>query len=113
MGPLEMDVNPYESPRPGEPFAEHGIGHSDPIVRLLIEIRDGQREALELQREALERVRGTGRFFFFRIAMAIPFVIIIISFFFTTRLMRSTSPAPPPATRATPTFPTPPPSTFR
>ena len=109
-----MNINPYESPRPGEPVVEHGMGNSDPVVRLLIEIRDGQREALDLQREALERTRNWSRFSFVRV---VPFIIIMISSFVVLRLTRYAPPAPRPATRATPTFPTPPPSpppsTFR
>jgi hypothetical protein len=110
-----MDINPYQSPRPGESVVEHGIGNSDPIVRLLIEIRDAQREALDLQRETLKRAYFGGRFFFLR--TSIPFVIIVVSFLFVTRVIRSTALPPRPATRATPTFPSPPPSpppsTFR
>jgi hypothetical protein len=103
-----MDINPYESPRPGESVVEHGVGNADPIVRLLIEIRDAQREALDLQREALQRAPFGRRFFFLR--TAIPFVIIVASYIFVTRLIRYTATPPVPATRATPVFPSPPPS---
>ena len=85
-----MDINPYESPRPGDSVVEHGIGNSDPIVRLLIEIRDGQREALELQRETLERTRNWSRFSLLRV---VPLIIILISSFIVMRLVRF-SPTP-------------------
>lgn len=98
-----MNINPYESPRPGEPYVEHGIGNADAVVRLLIDIRDAQREALELQREGLDRLNKTQRLTYVR--MVIPLVIILISFFFVTRITRFTpTPARPPA-RAVPASP--------
>jgi hypothetical protein len=99
---LQMNLNPYESPRPEEPYVEHGIGNADAVVRLLIEIRDAQRDALAMQREALDTANKARRFAFVR---AIPFLIIIISSFFVTRLLRFTpTPARPPA-RAVPATP--------
>ena len=50
-----MQPNPYESPRPGDPVSEKPPLGSDPVVQLLMEIRDCQRESLELTRAALTR----------------------------------------------------------
>ena len=98
-----MDLNPYESPRPGEPFVERGLGNADAAVRLLIEIRDAQRESLELQREAHDRANKARRFAYVRV---IPFAIIIVSSLFVTRLMRFTpTPARTPPRAAPATFP--------
>jgi len=97
-----MDINPYESPRPEEPYIEHEIGNADAVVRLLTEIRDAQRDALAMHREALASANKARRFAYVR---AIPFLIIIISSFFVTRLVRFTpTPARPPA-RAVPATP--------
>jgi hypothetical protein len=54
-----MQLNPYESPREGEPFEEHAMADSDAIRRLLTEIRDAQCELLQLQRDALLRQKST------------------------------------------------------
>src|SRR5262245_32068939 len=56
-----MNINPYESPRVGEPVRERPIeglsGVDGSVPQLLKEIRDGQRELLELQREAVMHAR--------------------------------------------------------
>ena len=64
-----MELNPYESPRPGTPVDERIPDDAYSVRQLLIEIRDGQRDLLELHRETLatqqqmlQRYRGFGRF---------------------------------------------------
>jgi hypothetical protein len=48
-----MEVNPYESPRPGDKVEERIPNGAASVLQLLTEIRDSQRDLLELQRQAL------------------------------------------------------------
>src|SRR5262245_5702126 len=64
-----MDANPYESPRPGTAVDERVPNGATNVLQLLTEIRDAQRDLLELQRQALDsqqqmlqKYRGFGRF---------------------------------------------------
>jgi hypothetical protein len=62
-----MDVNPYQSPQVDELSDERALG-SESIRQLLVEIRDGQRELLQLQRDALLRTQTMRR-------MSIPMMV--------------------------------------
>jgi hypothetical protein len=55
-----MDVNPYQSPRVADLPDERALG-DESIRQLLVEIRDGQRELLQLHRDALLRTQRMGR----------------------------------------------------
>lgn len=70
-----MEINPYESSRPGEPTQEPEFKASDPVIQLLMEIRDNQREMLQLNREALQRAQKTLQGSYVR--MIFPSVIFI------------------------------------
>jgi hypothetical protein len=72
---MEVNINPYESPRVGESMKEQPMGDADSVRQILIEIRDGQRELLQLQRETLARARGMRPFSF--VMMAISLVVMI------------------------------------
>ena len=97
-----MDVNPYESPRTEKPFASESFPGSDSIRQLLVEIRDAQRETLQLQRDALLHVQKTRRFAY------LPLIIILIplaiSLYFTVYRVRMMPPLP---ARPVPTRPVP------
>jgi hypothetical protein len=47
-----MEINPYQSPRPGEPVNEPKLDDTASIRQLLVEIRDAQRETADLLRQA-------------------------------------------------------------
>ena len=47
-----MEINPYQSPRPGEHVAEPRFEDSASIRQLLVEIRDAQRETADLLRQS-------------------------------------------------------------
>ena len=87
-----MNVNPYESPRLGEPTEEKPMGDSDDVRQILIEIRDMQRERLELQREMLafqrEAMARTQRLTkFSRLFMIVPILFAVIPFYFLYQTM--------------------------
>jgi hypothetical protein len=70
-----MEINSQASPPPDHPTASHDLGNSEVILRLLTEIRDAQRESLEMARESMLKQRQARR-------MAIPtmiFAFIIIA----------------------------------
>jgi hypothetical protein len=105
-----MQPNPYESPRPGEPREEKAIFPSDPTLRLLTEIRDLQREALEQSREAfqlsrdtLERQRKYRAFPIFMMVVALGF----LSFSMYRLVMTPRPPMPRPARTVTSPAPLP------
>src|SRR5688572_9045579 len=106
-----MDINPYESPRQGEPFEERPMGDSSSVQQLLTEIRDAQREMLNFQREALQfqqevlrRQQGLTRFS--RAFMIIPILIMIIPLILSYyTLSRIRAPLPVPARTPTRAFP--------
>jgi hypothetical protein len=87
-----MDVNPYESPRTEKPFSEGTLPGSDAIRQVLVEIRDTQRELLQLQRDALVRQRGMQRYSYL---MFIPIMIFVgISMYFSMTRIRALPPVP-------------------
>jgi hypothetical protein len=47
-----MEINPYQSPRPGEPVVEPRLDDAASIRQLLVEIRDAQRQTVELLRQS-------------------------------------------------------------
>jgi hypothetical protein len=96
-----MIVNPYESPRVGEPFKERPSDDLDSMRQLLMDIRDDQRELLQLQRDAMLRVKRNGLFYF--AFMLIPLAIMLVPMYFI-RTMRSVPPTP---VRAPRVFPSP------
>jgi hypothetical protein len=110
---MNVNVNPYESPRPGDVFTKEAMNESESIRQLLVEIRNAQLESLQLQREALERSQKMLRF---RYPLAIlPFLIILPTLFFTRYYLRTPPSVPPrPVPRVAPPVSTPvnPPVTF-
>lgn len=106
-----MNINPYESPRVAEPMRERPMeglpGGDDSVRQLLVEIRNGQREMLELQREAVMQAREAlvrtqrMRPFGF-VMMAIAMVIMVAGPFWSIYRIRS---LPTPATRVAPVPP--------
>ena len=110
-----MNINPYQSPRVGEPMKEQPImgpalGDADSVRQLLVEIRDGQRELLELQREALTHARETMvraqrmRPFSY-IVMAIAMIIMIALPFYSITRIRAIPTIVPPARPVSRSFP--------
>src|SRR3954452_14611244 len=69
-----MNPNPYETPQLVELVQERASGEATSVLALLTEIRDGQRELLELQRQGLSRTRVFGRFGM--ISAIFPFLIL-------------------------------------
>jgi hypothetical protein len=105
-----MDLNPYESPKPGEPFEERSMGDSGSVQQLLTEIRDAQREMLNFQREALQfqqqalrRQQGLTRFS--RAFMVIPILIMIIPLILSYYSLSRIRALPVPPRTPTRTFP--------
>jgi hypothetical protein len=92
-----MKINPYESPRVGDPAEEQAMGDADSIRQLLTEIRDAQRELLQLQRDALLRQRRSLRFIL--PLMLIPVALGFLPLYFT---MTRTRPVPPTPFRVAP-----------
>jgi len=66
-----MEINSQASPPPDLPTASHELGNSEIVLRLLTEIRDAQRESLEMAREAMLKQRQAKR-------MAIPMMIFAV-----------------------------------
>jgi hypothetical protein len=88
-----MELNPYQSPRLEEPYHEPPLGESGTVVRLLAEIRDAQRESLELQREAMRmQKRATA---FFSVRMIIPLAMFAVVMFFLVSRTFFMPPVPP------------------
>ena|SRR5207248_125872 len=63
-----MELHSQTSPRSEHPTVDNGLGNSEVILRLLSEIRDAQRESLEMTRESMLKQRRATR-------MAIPMMI--------------------------------------
>jgi hypothetical protein len=100
-----MELNPYESPRLPQPGQEQELADSNSIRQLLVEIRDGQRELLTLQREALKAQTAFKRFA--PLTMLMPLVIFggLLGFNYyvrTTAMRRSPMPTPTVPVPATP-----------
>ena len=53
-----MEINPYQSPRPGEPVNEPKLDDTASIRQLLVELRDAQREMVDLMRQADVRTKA-------------------------------------------------------
>ena len=69
-----MNPNPYEAPQLVELIEERAPGETNAVLALLTEIRDGQRELLDLHRQALSRTRIFGRFGI--VSAIVPFLIL-------------------------------------
>ena len=97
-----MQINPYESPRVPQPGQEQEFADSNSIRQLLVEIRDGQRELLQLQRDALKAQLGFRRFGWASALIPVLMfgVVFAISFYFRTAILRRPTPTitPPPQT---------------
>jgi hypothetical protein len=87
-----MSVNPYESPRIGDPPTKQTLGDSDTIRQLLTEIRDQQAELLALQRAAMQRQQNWSRFV--PILLIAPLVMVGFSFYRLWMIPRPTIPRP-------------------
>jgi len=97
-----MELNPYESPRVPQPGQEQEFADSNSIRQLLVEIRDGQRELLQLQRDALRAQAAFKRFA--PLTMLVPLLVfggvLGFSYYLRTSIIR---PMPgPPASRVAP-----------
>ena len=100
-----MQLNPYESPRPGDATVKESMGDSDSIRQLLVEIRDAQPELLQVQREAMQRQQSMMRF---RYPLMLLPILVVLPMLFLTRTYRSSPAVPPrPATRVAPPVNTP------
>src|SRR5438067_5095857 len=91
-----MELHSQTSPQSEHETVDNGLGNSEVILRLLSEIRDAQRESLEMTRESMLKQRRATR-------MAIPmmifaFVIIAImpavTFYNLLSRSRTTAPFP-------------------
>jgi len=104
-----MELNPYESPAALQPMQAQEPADANSVHQLLVEIRDGQRELLEIQREALRRQQALSRWR--SLAVLFPIIVVMMSYGFIFYL-RSTiiRPAIPtrPATAPLPPTLTPP-----
>jgi hypothetical protein len=100
-----MELNPYESPRVPQPGQERELADSNSIRQLLVEIRDGQRELLQLQREALKAQTAWKRFGAMR--MLVP-LLVFGAVFGTSFYLRTTLSRPPPFPTAPRVAPAPP-----
>lgn len=90
-----MEMNPYESPRVGDPLAEQSLPSSDSIRQLLVEIRDAQRQTAEYLRQAEVRHQRNAGFTRWMPVLSMIFLAIVIG----SSLFRIWRPFP---------FPTPP-----
>ena len=101
-----METNPYEAPRAGEPLPEQTLVDSDPVRQLLTEIRDAQREMLEMQREAMHRQISTVRRSYW--FMLVPVLIMAFPLYSMYQRMVRPPLVPPTRSRApSPVAPTP------
>ena len=86
---MVMELNPYQSPRVPQLLQEQEPADANSVRQLLVEIRDGQRELLQLQRDALKAQMAFGKFR--PVAMVAPFILMLASFgfiFYRTALIR-------------------------
>lgn len=101
-----MEPNPYQSPRVPQPLQEQEPADANSVRQLLVEIRDGQRELLELQREALKQQQAFGRFR--PLAMLMPVAVMLIflgySYYLRSTMIRPSLPARPVPARVPPTL---------
>ncbi len=110
-----MEVNPYESPRPGEPTADRIPHGANSVLQLLTEIRDGQRDLLELHRETLAAQRqmlerygkfgGVRSVLFALPIMLVAFVPLIFRWYLFPTPARVAPPTPARVAPAPPMFP--------
>lgn len=105
-----MEPNPYQSPRVPQLLQEQEPADAHSVRQLLVEIRDGQRELLQLQREALKTQMAFGRYR--PLVMLFPFLIMAASvgFMYYTRstMIRPTMIPPRPVPARVPPNLTPP-----
>src|SRR4051812_34706388 len=73
-----MELNPYQSPRVLQPLQEQEPADANSVRQLLVEIRDGQRELLQLQRDALKSQMAFSRFR--PLTMVLPIIVMAASF---------------------------------
>lgn len=78
---MTMELNPYQSPRAPQLWQEQEPADANSVVQLLVEIRDGQRELLQLQRDALKAQAAFGRFR--PVAMVLPIILMLAIFGFS------------------------------
>ena len=104
-----MEPNPYQSPQPGDASAEKSPASADPVIQLLTEIRDMQRETLQLSRETIQRQQKYRVFPLIMMIVAMGFLgfsmyrmIMIPRPAFPTPARRASSPAPLPVTASPP-----------
>src|SRR5262245_27455865 len=100
-----MQLNPYESPRVPQPGQEQEPANSNSMLQLLAEIRDGQRELLQLQRDALKAQAAYKRYT--PLMMLLPLLMFALifgtSFYLRTSYLRP--PTLPSAPRVVPASP--------
>lgn len=94
-----VKVNPYESPRAPDPLSPGALGESHSIIQLLTEIRDGQQQLLQVQRDALTRQR---RNIGVSLLFALPILLLPLLTFFITARTRTPPPVLPPFPRPAP-----------
>jgi len=100
-----MELNPYQSPRVPQPGQEQELADANSIRQLLVEIRDGQRELLQLQREAFKAQTAWKRYGALRLlAPLLAFGLIFGSSFY----LRTIISRPPPFPTAPRVVPSPP-----
>src|SRR5262245_61814215 len=90
-----MELNPYQSPKVGQPLPEDLLANSESIRHLLAEIRDAQRETVELLRQAEQRNTRARRWL--PLTMLLPLLIfglVIAMNYFLLRPMRSVPTTP-------------------
>jgi len=73
-----MEPNPYQSPRALQPLQEQEPADANSVRQLLVEIRDGQRELLQLQRDALKTQMAFSRYR--PLAFIVPIILVAISY---------------------------------
>lgn len=87
-----MELNPYQSPRVLQPLQEQEPADANSVRQLLVEIRDGQRELLQLQRDALKTQMAFSRYR--PLAFIVPIILVAISYG-SIFWLRSTAMRPP------------------
>ena len=84
------------APLPAKPFVDREPGNTDLLIQLLTEIRDAQRQSLDMMRESTLKARWAAR-------MAIPLMIVsflvlglapLIPLYFRMTQTRTTAPLP-------------------
>jgi hypothetical protein len=90
-----MEINPYQSPRPGEPVVEPKLDDAASIRQLLIEIRDAQRETADLLRQADLRSQTAMRSMVPMRIIGVVLPLIILAFFLYQLSKSRAFPIPP------------------